>query len=117
MINYNAILEKFSSFSDGLTGLLDDSVGIVFNGASEVVFVPNLHSLAHRRPEPSHFIHFHRKFEGSKGEFGGCSSNFTRRRSSRDGGGGVVVRTKIGRIEAVNGGFASARFKIKTLTF
>jgi hypothetical protein len=35
--------------------VVDDGVGVVLDGAGEVVLVPHLHGLAHRRSQPRHF--------------------------------------------------------------
>ena len=43
---YNAVLEQFGSFSNGLTSLLDDGVGIVLD----------LHRLTHGRSQPRHVL-------------------------------------------------------------
>jgi hypothetical protein len=52
---YNAILKEFGAFRDGLAGVVDDRVCVVLDGAGEVVLVPHLHGLAHRRSQPRHF--------------------------------------------------------------
>ena len=62
---YNAILKDFGAFSDGLTGVVDDGVGVVLDGASEVVLVADLDGLAHRRSYPRRHFFFSR-FTGFK---------------------------------------------------
>ena len=54
--NYDTILDDFGALGDGLAGVLDDGVGVVLDGASEVVLVPNLHGLTHRRSQPRHCV-------------------------------------------------------------
>jgi len=51
---YNAILEDFGTLGDGLTGLLYDGVGVVLDGASEVVIVADFDGFVHRRSQPRH---------------------------------------------------------------
>lgn len=38
-----------------MAGVVDDGVSVVLDGAGEVVLVPHLHGLAHRRSQPRHF--------------------------------------------------------------
>lgn len=45
-------MNDFGAFGYGLTSVLDDGVGVVLDGASEVVLVPDLHGFAHRRSKP-----------------------------------------------------------------
>jgi hypothetical protein len=54
--NTNAVLEQFGSFSDGLASVLDDGVGIVFDGSCDVFAVSDLHSLIHGRSQPRHIL-------------------------------------------------------------
>jgi len=51
---YNAILKDFGALGDGLAGLLHDGVGVVFDGASEVVLVADFNGFVHRRSQPRH---------------------------------------------------------------
>ena len=62
---YNAILKDFGAFSDGLTGVVDDGVGVVLD-ASEVVLVADLDGLAHRRSYPRRHFFFFSRFTGVK---------------------------------------------------
>ena len=52
---YQTVLEALGAFGDGVGGLLDDGIGVVLDGAGEVVVVPNLHGFVHRRSQPRHF--------------------------------------------------------------
>lgn len=63
---YNAILKDFGAFGDGLTGVVDDGVGVVLDGASEVVLVADLDGLAHRRSYPRRHFFFFSRFTGVK---------------------------------------------------
>lgn len=54
--NYHAILEDFGALSYGLAGMVDNGIGVVPDGASEVVLVPNLHRFAHGRSQPRHLL-------------------------------------------------------------
>lgn len=51
---YNAILKDFGTLGDGLAGLLHDGVGVVLDGASEVVLVADFNGFVHRRSQPRH---------------------------------------------------------------
>ena len=53
---YNAILKDFGAAGDGLAGVMDDGVGVVLDGASEVVLVADLHRFVDGGPEPGHFL-------------------------------------------------------------
>lgn len=48
-------MKEFGAFRDGLAGVVDDGVCVVLDGTGEVVLVPHLHGLAHRRFQPRHF--------------------------------------------------------------
>lgn len=50
----NTILKELGAPSDGLTSLLNDRIGIIFDGASDIVLIPDLHRPTHRRPQPRH---------------------------------------------------------------
>lgn len=52
--NYNAILKDFGTLGNGLAGVLDDGVGVVLDGASEVVLVADLDGFVDRRSQPRH---------------------------------------------------------------
>lgn len=51
---YNAVLEQFGSFSDGLASLLNDGVGVVLDGSCDVFAVSDLHRLVNSRSQPRH---------------------------------------------------------------
>ena len=66
--DYNTMLQDFGSFSNGLTGLVNNRVGVVFDCSSQVVFVPCFHCLVHSRSQPRHFLFLFLVFEGKKQE-------------------------------------------------
>lgn len=45
-LDYHAILKDLGAAGDGLAGMVDDGVGIVLDGAGEVVLVADLDGLA-----------------------------------------------------------------------
>lgn len=46
---YNAILKYFGTLSNGLASMLDDGIGVIFDGAGEIVLVANLDGFVDRR--------------------------------------------------------------------
>lgn len=51
---YNAVLEQFGSFGDGLASLLNDGVGVVLDGSCDIFAVSDLHRLVNSRSQPRH---------------------------------------------------------------
>ncbi len=52
--NYNAVLDELGALRDGIAGVRDDGVGVVANGASEVVPATSFHCFVHRCSYPRH---------------------------------------------------------------
>lgn len=44
---YNAILENFCTLRNGLSGVVNDGIGIILDDPSEVIVIPNLYCFAH----------------------------------------------------------------------
>lgn len=66
--NYDAILDQFGPFGDGIAGGKDDGVGVIANGSGEVILPADFDCFVHRRSQPRHYRFLFAFFSSSESQ-------------------------------------------------